>query len=367
MIQKAIVESIENNYQVKVRIPKYNKMANDVFSYNDLSTSIICSSPGTLVSYSVGDIVLVGFENNEIDKPVILGLLYTENNRGDSIDFPELSEALNSVTSSVQKLEKANSYIHIRYSNDNGVTFTSLYDYSDEKYDLETNKYYASNIVCNPESSFIIWNIVDNYGKNAVDKVYLSTNVAAIFPDGTEQVVVSTEPSFSLPDTFKFAQTVTAAYEMTILEGVKSDYNIALFTDKNELGSVEGDYIGFYYSINPNPSNNPVDYAWASIKVRIQKFINDAFDNLLERVQTNERYLYGRAVEDTTNTQTGINSAINVGNNSLNISNKSYIQLSENDSMAVNTDNNYLYFNNIAFEAASDGHLRLVIRERGTN
>ena len=238
MIQKAIVESIENNYQVKVRIPKYNKMANDGFSYNDLSTSIICSSPGTLVSYSVGDIVLVGFENNEIDKPVILGLLYTENNRGDSIDFPELSEALNSVTSSVQKLEKANSYIHIRYSNDNGVTFTSLYDYSDEKYDLETNKYYASNIVCNPESSFIIWNIVDNYGKNAVDKVYLSTNVAAIFPDGTEQVVVSTEPSFSLPDTFKFAQTVTAAYEMTILEGVKSDYNIALFTDKNECSRI---------------------------------------------------------------------------------------------------------------------------------
>lgn len=366
MIQKAIVESIENNYQVKVRIPKYDKMSSDGFSYDELSTSIICSTPGTLVTYSVGDIVLVGFENNEISKPVVLGLLYTENNTGDTIKFPEISSELDKVSQSLKKLTTANSFIHIKYSNDGGNTFTSLYDYSEEKYDEDTKSYYASNIELNPKSRYLAWNVLTAQKQNALDNINIKTTVKAIFSD-SESEIEFTDKAFDLPDNFYYSQKLLLSYEMQILQGDKSDYNIALFSDRNELGSVEGDYIGFYYSTTPNPSSNPIDYTWASIKVRIQKFIDEAYNNLLKRVQANERYLYGAAQEDAINSEIGLNSALQVGTSLLNVSSKPRVQLTTDKKMIIDTKNNYLFFNNIALTATNNGHLKIIVKDINSN
>lgn len=362
MIQKAIVESIENEYQVKVRIPKYDKMSGDGFSYNDLSTSIICSSPGTLVNYSVGDIVLVGFENDEINKPVVLGLLYTNNNSGDSIKFPELSKTLSSISSSVEKLEKANSYIYIKYSNDGGNTFTSLYDYSEETYDTLSETYSASNIQIDSTSSYVSWNITDDQNRNSANNFDITTTISV----PNLEPISFTEKSFEIPLTYRNIDGITLSYDLVCGIGDKEQYNIALYTDKNELGTVEGDYIGFYYSANQNPSVNPIDYSWASIKVRLQKFIDEAFDSLLARVRANELYLYGQIQEDNApaNTEQGINSALQIQQNSLNISFKPQVILSNDTAIELDTIQNYLYFNNLVFEAADNGHLRIVTRQK---
>lgn len=61
MIQKAIVSEILDSFQLKIRIPKYDKLASSVdgVSSEDLSTGIICAYPGMEVAYTAGDVVLV--------------------------------------------------------------------------------------------------------------------------------------------------------------------------------------------------------------------------------------------------------------------------------------------------------------------
>lgn len=359
MIQKAIVEAIENDYQIRVRIPKYDKLSNDGSSYDDLSIGIVCSAPGTIVNYSVGDIVLVGFENDEISKPVVLGLLYTENNTGDSIKFPELSERIEKINDSVNKLKFANSFIHIKYSNDGGSTFTSLYDYSEEEYDPVTDTYSASQIEINPKSSYLMWDITDASNANAFKNIYLYTTIQAEFLNGEIQQLSSEDFSITLPSTFRYANKVYVSYELKVLTGRKSSYNIALFTDINEIGSIEGDYIGFYYSTNQLASYNPIDYAWASIKVRVQKFIDAAYNSLLKRVQENELYLYGTTADGTANNERGLNSAIQVYVDSLDLSFKPSVVLTEDESISINTQENYINLGEFKFGVTNKGHLRL--------
>ena len=82
MIQKAIIEEIvANGYQARVRIPRYNKASSSPTATDkqDLAIATICTYPGIHPSYQIGDIVFVGFENDKVNQPVILGLLYREN------------------------------------------------------------------------------------------------------------------------------------------------------------------------------------------------------------------------------------------------------------------------------------------------
>lgn len=78
MITKGIVESIVDNYSVKVRIPMYDKIdgAKNATPNSDLSIATVCTLPGAVNQVQVGDIVFVGFEDNDISRPVILGQLY---------------------------------------------------------------------------------------------------------------------------------------------------------------------------------------------------------------------------------------------------------------------------------------------------
>ncbi len=80
MIVKGIVESIESDYLVKVRIPLLDGLADTVngVGTRDLNSATICSLPNCSNNVSQGDVVFVGFENNDIGKPIILGHLFKE-------------------------------------------------------------------------------------------------------------------------------------------------------------------------------------------------------------------------------------------------------------------------------------------------
>ena len=80
MIQKAIIEEKLNRYEMRVRIPVYNKAKTDPTATptEQLYIARIQTLPGCSPSYKVDDVVLVTFENDLISKPIIIGLLYRE-------------------------------------------------------------------------------------------------------------------------------------------------------------------------------------------------------------------------------------------------------------------------------------------------
>lgn len=359
MIQKAIVESIINNYQLKVRIPKYDKLASDGVSYNDLSTGIICTYPGTILSYAEGDVVLVGFENDEVDKPVVLGLLYNDKQTDSSIKIPDISNQLDNTADKLNNISKRNNFLHIKYSNDGGVTFTSLYDYSDNSYNEVTNTYSNSNIIINPLSSVLMWNISDGTNAERSSDFNLSIYISGDIKGKEVETTELTGQRNEIPAIYKHCTSVKIAYEVS--PKISSDinnFNISLYTDKDTLGSVPGDYLGFYYSNSEIPSLSPIDYSWASIKIRIQKFIDEAFGDILKRVQRNEKYLYGTTVEEDEQGLTsdlGISSALKVQSNNLNISYKPTIDLS--NKIQIDTQNNILHLGDITFSVDNSGGL----------
>lgn len=369
MIQKAIIEAIENDYQVKVRIPKYDKMSYDGAGYDELSTGIICSTPGTLVNYSVGDVVLVSFENDEISKPVVLGLLYTDKATESSVKLPSISTELSSISESLGKIKNARPYVHIKYSNDGGTTFTSLYDYADAT-KMSDMHYIGQNIPINIKSKYLAWNIVDKNNVNSIDKFNLSVSISAM--KGNEilggEPLKSSDAVVNIPDSYNYCDSLLVSYDLSVYQGKIEDYYISLFTDKDPIGSIAGDYIGIYYSTSEVPSANPIDYSWASLKLRIQEFIDEAYEKLRHRVRQNEEYLYGRwdstdedYATESPHTETGIDSAVSVSPSVFNISKKSQITLSAKSAIKVDTLSNSLFFNNIKLIASSDGHLKVQI------
>ena len=80
MILKAIVESYPENNKIKVRIPKFHKLDGVVNAtpFNDLPSASILCLPGIIPHYIPNDIVFVGFENEDISRPIILGKLYRQ-------------------------------------------------------------------------------------------------------------------------------------------------------------------------------------------------------------------------------------------------------------------------------------------------
>lgn len=80
MITKGyIVEILRENNKFNVRIPFFETAS--MRSFDEKSSSVIyestlCYQPGNLNSYNVGDCVFVGFEDNQLEKPIILGKLY---------------------------------------------------------------------------------------------------------------------------------------------------------------------------------------------------------------------------------------------------------------------------------------------------
>lgn len=77
---KGIISKVENKYSYRVRIPLYHKAKNTPGCVPDdqLPYATVCTPPGIFPLYQENDVVWIDFENNELDVPVILGLLYKE-------------------------------------------------------------------------------------------------------------------------------------------------------------------------------------------------------------------------------------------------------------------------------------------------
>ena len=82
MITKGIVEQIIDATHIKVRMPFIDGISgNKQATPTDLlSDAIICALPNSNNIVNEGDIVFLGFENNDIGKPIILGHLFKESN-----------------------------------------------------------------------------------------------------------------------------------------------------------------------------------------------------------------------------------------------------------------------------------------------
>ncbi len=80
MITKATVEKVLNDKTYQVRIPIIDKAKKSSLTNNILSTAVISSQINCPLNFRVGDIVFVDFEEDNYNKPVILGSLYTGTN-----------------------------------------------------------------------------------------------------------------------------------------------------------------------------------------------------------------------------------------------------------------------------------------------
>lgn len=89
MITKGIVEDFIDIYNVKVRIPVFNKIKSDPLATptKDLYTAAICSLANVNMNLRLGDIVYIGFEDHDVSKPVILGSIYNENGTNTLPDY----------------------------------------------------------------------------------------------------------------------------------------------------------------------------------------------------------------------------------------------------------------------------------------
>lgn len=78
MITRAVVESIEDAYHVKVRVPTLNRSSiSNVYTDTDsLNLATICTLTQYDPNLQVGDVVFVGFEDRDLSTPVVLGYLY---------------------------------------------------------------------------------------------------------------------------------------------------------------------------------------------------------------------------------------------------------------------------------------------------
>ena len=79
MLKKGIIESVNENTAV-VRIPGIDKSTFAVanISTKDLTPCPISTLPGIKPNLQVGDIVIVGFEDDNVSKPIILGTLLSK-------------------------------------------------------------------------------------------------------------------------------------------------------------------------------------------------------------------------------------------------------------------------------------------------
>lgn len=91
MVTKGIVEEIIDKYNIKVRCPLYDKVKDSSLTNNDLNVSSICSILGVDLNLSIGDIVFVEFEDNNLLNPTIVGCLSIDSNSYSNINTNSLN------------------------------------------------------------------------------------------------------------------------------------------------------------------------------------------------------------------------------------------------------------------------------------
>ena len=90
MITRAIIVDKDLNIgKLKVRIPILDGIGDGGISTNWAS---IIYTPGLDIDYQVGDIVIVGFEDNDVGSPIVLGFLKLKNTKIDSRIYETVKE-----------------------------------------------------------------------------------------------------------------------------------------------------------------------------------------------------------------------------------------------------------------------------------
>jgi len=98
MITKAIIKSrVLNSNKYEIEIPF---MAQAGFANNNYYEAILSHEPALTESYSAGDVVLVGFEDHNGNKPIILGKLFTEDSKNETRGVANLDSLM--INSSAQ-------------------------------------------------------------------------------------------------------------------------------------------------------------------------------------------------------------------------------------------------------------------------
>ena len=279
MIQKGKIEKVIDRYTYKVRIPKYDKIQDDASGTDteDLADGLVCITPGVNVSYALGDIVIVSFENDEISKPIILGLLYRENsnNIDSETSLISVDENLEGISSKISNLKSSsNIYTHLKYSNDNGLTFTSLYnpnmyERTDSLGNIYCSPAYSSRSVqgieIDKKSKIITWFISDENNNDVTDQIGIETT---LFDSNgnTLRVIPREEKNYSiiLNNLSQVEDKLYMTYKIYVTKEHLDRLNVVLSTDRNTLGTQEGNYLGIYVSNNNIPSLEPSDYRWFS-------------------------------------------------------------------------------------------------------
>ena len=112
MIVKGIIEDTFKN-QAKVRIPVFDKVfsASLGVDYNDLSEATMCVPPKFDMNVKQGDIVYILFEDNNRQKPVIIGFVKNDNNsccNSETVDIVVSNDVILSNETSIGNVDKNN-------------------------------------------------------------------------------------------------------------------------------------------------------------------------------------------------------------------------------------------------------------------
>ena len=96
MLTKGIImERVLNSNTYKVRIPYLEKAG---FANRDYLEAIVSHEPALIDSYNVGDVVIIGFEDHQGDKPIIIGKLLLNDDESRGSANIDAIEVLNSAT-----------------------------------------------------------------------------------------------------------------------------------------------------------------------------------------------------------------------------------------------------------------------------
>jgi hypothetical protein len=89
MLTKAYIQEVINPHSIKVRMPLYNKLegVDGATPNNKLHTACVCTLPNFITNPRKGDIVIVGFEDNDISHPVVLGYLSVNSTVASTMDI----------------------------------------------------------------------------------------------------------------------------------------------------------------------------------------------------------------------------------------------------------------------------------------
>ena len=193
MITKGIIEGVNlENYSVKVRLPVFDKIPGDpnATSYDALPPATICVPKGQYPQFNIGDVVFVGFENNNRSNPVILGMLFKD-------DMGK--ELIKSVSQVLEATDEAYLPKNTKVDGTNIQSLAypvgSIYQNADPLFDAEgTFGGKWQHYTLNTSSTYIsrIDSLSDYYRSNsnvAYNKSISTTNATGVIAEGTQNMI----------------------------------------------------------------------------------------------------------------------------------------------------------------------------------